>query len=221
MSDEATTTATSEADQNSGEPENTGAADSGSGGGTDSGADQFAQERERFEEQRRTWQAERDRERAAREKAEKELADLKGAGSQEEPLTPTKLADFLDQRDRQRSLAETANSLKSDEAFKHADPAIFERYADFDSPEALRVAAEQSHNRVAEVAKSTSEAAVQAVLKDVSEKYGLDLAPAPSTKDAQAPAGDPTIEQLEAMPFDEFEAVPEEVRERVLRSANL
>lgn len=225
MAEEANPTAgVSEGDPSASGDANPGA--SGDGGATATTPTATAEslataERERQEQARRDLQSERDRERAAREKAERELAALKGSTSKPEadtPLTRAELLATLDARDRAVKLREAASSFRASDDFKFADKAIFDKADQFDSVEALKAAAEQSHAAAKSVIDSTVEAQVQARLEEASKQYGFQLAPAPADNPT-TPTGDPTMAQLAAMSMDEFDQVPQEVIDRVMSNA--
>lgn len=102
--------------------------------------------------------------------------------------------------------------------FPHADAAIYSRLAEFGNPDALRLAIEDSHNRVAS-AIATEVEAVEARLR---EEYGTKIGG--NTPPGNAPiaqAGDPSVEQLRAMTGPELHAFDKAnpgVVERVLSS---
>jgi hypothetical protein len=94
--------------------------------------------------QARDLQAARDRERAEREKLQRELAEMRGnadrSGDQPEYLTAEAFrAELKRQREMDRSVA------KLREEFSEADAGIFEDLDRFDSVEALRATVERSH----------------------------------------------------------------------------
>lgn len=209
------TAAASEGDQTASGEAATGASGDG-GSGTETGADAFAAERERLEAARRDLQSERDRLRS-------ELDSLKSQGSGEGESTqpsstdPRALAREVAAEVRREMAVESEKArLQADSAFADADSAIYER--NFSSPEELRAAVEAS----AQANKAKIDARVEAELKTKLEKaakqYGFQLQTPPDS--GQAPTGDPTLAQLKAMSMDEFDKVPSEVVDRVLRTAN-
>ncbi len=119
---------------------------------------------------------------------------------------------------REREMERAATSLRTE--FPNADPALFDR--SFDSVEAFRVAAEDSHRafeaRLAQlgvVPKSQHEAELERYRKAYGELPGS----TPTDTGSTTATGDPSIQELAAMPLVEFDKVPKEVIDRVMRSA--
>jgi hypothetical protein len=117
------------------------------------------------------------------------------------------------------NLATAAPELRA--KFPHADPAIFDNLHEFGSVDALRVAAEDSHRRVASVIEAEVAAKEADWRKEAEEKYGTG-AGTPSSGATTVQAGDPTTAQIAAMSvaeINELEARAPGTVERVLRSA--
>jgi hypothetical protein len=163
----------------------------------------------------RTFQAELDRTKA-------ELAKVTAAPAPPAPVAGTEPGfdpvafkqELLGQVYGATAIASTSERLKVE--FPHADPALFspEKLAQFGSPEALRIAAEADHNRVAAILAAHVPAAPAP-------------APAPSPLGPvalPAPGVDPTVQQLAAMSPGQlaaFEATNPGVAERVLMQAQI
>jgi hypothetical protein len=117
-------------------------------------------------------------------------------------------------------LTQAAVTLK--EKYPHADPALFGQLDEFGSVDALRVAVEDSHNRVA-TAITASGADIEAKVRaEYEEKFGK-LAGTPSTGASAQQAGDPTVAQLNAMSVQEMNEIEKKdpgVIDRVLRSVS-
>lgn len=104
------------------------------------------------------------------------------------------------------SLTQTAASAKSE--FPNADPALFEpeRIAQFSSPEAYRLAVEDSHRRVAAILDAGWQEREAKLREELAGKIGD--AGANAGGSASIPAGgDPTPAQLAAMSMREIEAL--------------
>lgn len=119
-------------------------------------------------------------------------------------------------------MVQAVTSLKAE--FPHADPALFspDRVAQFQSPEALRFAAEDSHRRVAGILDA-ERAAIEAKLREELAASGTGAAGAGPAGTPPIPGGDPTPEQLLAMDMDEWdrlEAANPGVIERVLQGSS-
>ncbi len=115
----------------------------------------------------------------------------------------------------ERQIAAEVSRLKADENVKHADPRLYDRVDEFDSVEAFRVAVEESHR----TRKSTYDAAYQAGIEAAKAQYGIKDTAGPADPGSNPVTGDPTVEQLAAMTPEAFAAVPQEVVDRVMRSA--
>lgn len=211
----------------------TGAADAGSAGGTqgDQGAATVpAADLSRAQETARSLQSERDREKARADKLDAELAALRGTSGGSEGgsggAAPVDLEDFrrslLADVHGVTALSQAAIRLQTE--FPYADAALFApgKLAEFHSPEALFLAAKDSHDRAsglieAEVAKR--EAALRA---DFEKKYGPGAAgEGNGTAGTAGGTGDPTKEQLARMSMrelDELETRAPGTAARVLRS---
>jgi len=137
----------------------------------------------------------------------------------EKPVDPEQIvAQALSRFRATEDLRSAAKDLRGE--FEYADESLFDKAEDFESPEALRAAAEASHGRVASLVTEAVEKATADLHAEMKTKYGIDLAPStPQGEEGKTPAGDPTIEQLQSMPFSEMAALDPEVVDRVLRSA--
>jgi len=182
----------------------------GSGGGSQT-ADAFAEERARLEQRARDFQS-------AKDKAETELAALKAASTpaatEAQPLTAEGVLSLLERRD-----AIAAVKASATEQFPNADPSILARASEYESAEALTAALQASDASIKAQVDARLQTEADALVARYREKFG-DLDPTPPNSDPEAAGGDPTIEQLAAMSSAEFDAVPEEVIERVMRSAS-
>jgi len=110
-----------------------------------------------------------------------------------------------------RAAMRTENALLRAEAplreeFPEADKTIFSRIEDFDSVEALRAAVETSHLKAKSEKDKMREEVTAEVLKDVGDKYGLELTPA-DPPSGETGSGDPTVEQLNAMSQVQLDAL--------------
>lgn len=208
-----------------GEGDSSGSGESGagaSGGGGESGsqpaadgASAFAAERERLEATARQLQSERDR-------ANAELARLRNAGTETgggttPPGLTAEAVLALMRREREFTKAET--DLRGE--LTYADPSIFDRALDFDSVEALRKAATDSHNSIKAIAEKAVKDREAELLKPYVDRYGqLEQTP-PDTSGAAA-TGDPTWEQLRKLSAQELDALDKDkpgLIDRVRRSA--
>lgn len=226
MSDTATTPPAS--GEASGTPD---AGASGSSQGSDqgtSGADAFAQERESLQSRVRDEQGRADR-------LQNELAQLRAsqspppvnAGSEGDttttpPLTEAGIAAVFA---RMQGLSTLASTLRTDETVKYADPSLFDRYAEFDSPEAFRAAVEQSHRSFEGRLTSLNvvpQSEVEARLKAYVDRYG-ELNTTPPDASGGTPTGDPSLEEIARMTQPELTALEERnpgVIDRVMFGAN-
>lgn len=117
----------------------------------------------------------------------------------------------------------SATSLRTE--FPHADPDLFSpaRLAQFDSPEALRMAAETSHKRVADTLEAGFKDKEATLLADFAKKYGVDLGAGPQGGTEGGGGGDPTPAQLAQMSvaqLDDLEKANPGVVKRVLAGAS-
>jgi hypothetical protein len=158
-----------------------------------------------FEAHRRQTQSVIDRLQARLDAVEKPKEDSgKTTETSATPVDPGRLvADAVSQVYRAGEMREAAAALKTE--FKYADPAIFstDRLSQFQSPEALRFAVQDSHARVAAILDAERAAADEATRTEQATTQGGASGPAGST---QATQGDPTIAQLNAMTFGELDA---------------
>lgn len=104
-------------------------------------------------------------------------------------------------------LSRAAESLRSE--FPLADASLFEdRLVDFASPEALRIAAEDSHKAVASLVDAGMKAKEADLLKTFAEQYGVDLQGEGGPQgQGQSVDGDPTPEQFNRLSFAEQDAL--------------
>lgn len=192
--------------------------DGGTNGGTQTHEGFVPQaDLEREQARARSFQSDLDR-------AKAELVTLKAAPTTEPVTTPKGEEGFDPVAFRRSLLADTASVLAMTQAvgdlktaYPHADPSIYERLADFGNPDALRLAVEDSHNRVASAIDEGRTALETGLRQEFESKYGAGTPAGAST----VPAGDPTIAQLNAMSLNElreFEKAHPGVAERVLRS---
>lgn len=171
------------------------------------------------EEARRRYQSELDRAKAEAER-------LKAAQSAASGEKDGGASGFDPDAFRQSLLRDVSSVLTLNQTvaqvraeFPHADPALFspDRLSQFGSSDALRLAAEDSHRRVTAILDA-ERAAMEAKLRE-------ELAAAsggssgPSGGSSPPVTGDPTPEQLAAMPFSEYVKLPEEVIDRVMAKA--
>lgn len=199
----------------------------GSGGAQAVAGGNSSAEGVQADERYKVEQARADREATRARDLEAKLAALQSAGSgsssesKAESFDPDALFDRWEAKMAHRDqMNSTAEALKGEFGFADAD--IFQSARDFDSPEALRAAVENSHKRVQTHVEAAREDERNRILAEVEAKHGIRLAPAPASSDAQAPAGDPTLEQLGAMSqaeLDAEEAKNPGVIDRVLRTA--
>lgn len=197
MSETTTQTTASGETETGGQPGGSG--DSGSGGTTTPPADQFAQREAHLETQRREQQARADR-------AEAELARLRAAQT---PAAPAPTGDFLtkdafrEELRRQRELDSAVGALR--EKFPFAGD-VFDRVDSFDNVEALSVAAENAHQRVAGLLDPAVQAAVNAAIKPYVDRYGALQQPPAGTKPGEG-EGLPTAEEIARMSLAELDAL--------------
>jgi hypothetical protein len=96
------------------------------------------------ETQRRRWQSDLDRERAARQRAEAEVAQLKGTPVvSEKALTAAEVASIVRTSVRREQLVRDVVAAAPTQ-FPHADPALLADPYRFESPEELQLALKQS-----------------------------------------------------------------------------
>lgn len=176
------------------------------------------------EERRRALQSERDRLASELEALRANAAGSDGgsgeSGSSEfdpESFRRSLMHDVLGAT----ALQAAAVSLRTE--FPHADPALFapERLADFRSPEALRLAASDSHARVASALAVEKQAIEERLRAEMEAKYGSGTG-SQNGGGTEGGTGDPTPAQLSAMSLDELDELEKAnpgVIDRVLRSA--
>lgn len=103
--------------------------------------------------------------------------------------------------------------------FPKADPAIYDRLADFGSVDALRVAIEDSHRRVSDILASDLKAQEDKLRAEFASKIGAGGGAAGGV----VPDGEPTLEQLNAMSTSELHALEQKTpgitRRILLRSS--
>lgn len=199
-----------------------------SDGGTQGTADSSAA-LAKAEEQRRSFQSRAEKAEADSraltqrlDALEKRLSGNGGSdddGGASKPVDTDALANELHARfKREAALERAAEALKGD--LSYADPAIFERASEFDSPDALREAAEASHARVNSLIEAAVAEQREAILERVAKEYGVRLAP--STNDGATNTGEMTLERFRSLSFSDqgkFEREnPDKVAE-LLRSA--
>jgi hypothetical protein len=116
-------------------------------------------------------------------------------------------------------VAQAAAALRA--KFPHADSVLFNDLASYGSEDALRVAVEDSHNRVASIIEAQVAEKVSAARAEMEQKYGGGSAGTPSGGSTD-PSGDPSAEAVLAMDMDELNALEARspgVFDRILRSA--
>lgn len=155
------------------------------------------------------------RSRQAAEDLRQELARAKAAAPTAKPGTEDTTSGFDPDAFRQAllrdvsgviSLTQTAASAKAE--FPNADPALFEpsRIAQFSSPEAYRLAVEDSHRRVAAILDAGWQEREAKLREELAGRIGDAGANAGGTGTVPA-GGDPTPQQLAAMDMREIEAL--------------
>jgi len=127
-------------------------------------------------------------------------------------------------RDVSGVLSLTQASAAARTEFPNADPALFEpeRISQFSSPEAYRLAVEDSHTRVAAILDAGWAAREEKLRAELATKFGDAGASAGGT--APLTSGDPTIAQVLAMSIDEMnelEARSPGTLNRVKRTAGM
>jgi len=227
MSEDTSTTATSEGTSSDAGASAGGSADGGAGG--TEAAEQLAAERDALQAEARRHQAERDRVAAERDRLKRELAAAKGTSSDETPaaasgLTAEQIAEQVRmemRREATRTREIAAAEATAREQYPNANPEIFARVDEFDSAEALVEAVRSSH----EATTSLIQDRLQAAEKELRERYEKVHGPLPEpaqTSEQTAPAGTPSIEELSAMNQAQLDALEKRepgVIDRVLRSA--
>lgn len=222
MSGVTDTTPTPEAsvvEQDSSSPETP----AGSEGGTQTadGVDAFAVERERLQSQIRTLQSDRDKAVVRAERAEAASAPAPSGGSAAQELGATlTAAEVAEIVQRSTQLTQAAERMRGSEEFKHADPAIFDRAHEFDSPEAFRVAVADNHAERAAIFQAGFQAGQGAM---ESGSGSPTPAPGPAAAGSTAPSpGLPSKQELAAFSQAEYERFVEKhgagVVEDILRS---
>lgn len=176
------------------------------------------------EEARRRYQGEKDRLEAelARMKAESATPAAPAASAgQPKGFDPEAYrAALLRDVSATLSLTTAAQQLRAE--FPHADPALFtpDGLTQFSTPDALRFAVQDSHARVAAILEAERSKIREELVAEVAQRYGSGGGAAGATGGPAGIPGDPTPQQLAAMPLDEFNAVDPEVVARVLRGAS-
>lgn len=158
------------------------------------------------EARRRDFQSQNDRLKA-------ELAAAKNAA----PAAPAFDADALAQQFEarmMRSLALREERAKLSQEFSLARPEVFEQ--SFDSPEAMRAAAEASHRQEEQYRSKIRDEETTKIVASLKER-GFDV-PAPQTPPAQGTDGAKqlTAQEINALPFSEFAKLDPAVVDRVL-----
>lgn len=177
---------------------------------------------DRLEAQRREFQANLDRTTQENDRLVRELAErpatspdpVVGAAAGFDPAAFRR--ELLQDFHSVTALKDAAVAARSD--YPHADPALFDRLAEFSSPEAFRLACEVSHTRVADVIATQVADREKTVREEMAKQHGLTLVPPAG---AEGVPGDPTQAQLAAMPIHEWDALELKspgVIDRVLRS---
>lgn len=216
MSEDTSTTATSEGDPAASGEATPGSTNDGGAGGT-----QASVGIEDLEALKRDFQSTQDKTVARLEKMlEDRLAPAPKDDTNDEPqaLTPAEVdrrvaaAVFNAQQ-----ISASVGDLKTE--FPLADASIYSDLTQFESAESLRAAVEGSHARTAALIAPAIEAKEKEIRQKYAERYG-DLGPEEPAD--TTPSGDPTIAQLNAMnqaQLDQLERDNPGVIDRVLRSA--
>jgi hypothetical protein len=224
MDDDNTQTG-SESDANRGDGSSDGSAGDGSARGTQAPEGFVPQsELSAVEERRRAFQAENDRlksELAAARAASSSDGQGDGAGSSGEFDPEAFRRSLLTDVMGATAIQTAAAQLRTE--FPEADPALFtpERLASFGSPDALRLAASDSHSRVASAVERAVAAKQEEWRAEAEAKYGSG-AGSQNGGGTEGGTGDPTPAQLAEMSMDEMDALEKAnpgVLDRVLRSA--
>lgn len=202
MPEDTSTSGASADDQGAG----TGASGTGAGSssGTQADAVKIAAEKEALEAQRRQLQSERDQLRAEIDRLKSERKPEPVTATTTDPLTEDRIVGLLR---REREISAAIPTLQTE--FPHADPSIFS--ASYDSVEALRAAAENSHSSfksrldaLGVVPKTEAEKQLAAYR----ERYGeLEATTPPDNGGQGGPTGLPTVQQIAAMSFAERDAL--------------
>jgi hypothetical protein len=122
---------------------------------------------------RRKWQSDLDRERAARERAEAEIARLKGqtVAEPEKGLSAADVASIVRETVRREGQVRDI-VVRAAKDYPNADPALLADPSSFETPEAFDLALKQSHQ-----ARSQWEASErERIAADVRAEYGIKLA---------------------------------------------
>jgi hypothetical protein len=212
------TTSTSESDQTQAGAGETGAGADGGAGGTRTvadGGDAFAAERERLNTTIRQLQSDRDRATARLREFEQPTGGDKGDSPENAEILALKAgqAELLTML-RQAQIGPVAEELRSaNPVVAELRPDLFDaaQYADTD---ALKAAVDAEAQRLNPLASAMEERIRAEVLAEVSEKYGLRVAP--KTPAGEEKQGDPDAVSLAGMSLKDLD--PEQAL-RVLRSA--
>jgi hypothetical protein len=216
LSEEAPTPGASETDP--GGTAAPGTAVDGGAGGTPSTADgaAFAAERERLETTIRTLQGAKDKARAELAAATKPKEDVSTAAA---PAAAT-AEELMELFERRQSMREAATALKSEYPLARAD--LFEKAMSYDSPEAFKVAVEDSHNAVNSLVATQLAAKETELRAAYAAKYG-ELPDAPPAADGGTGDGMPTAKEAAGWSFAEIDAFiakhGEEAWARIVRSS--
>lgn len=221
------TTSTSEGDSTAAGAADSGASADGGTGGTQAavGGDAIAQ-REAAQAEVRSLQSARDKLRA-------EIATLEAQrGSTGSTSTPDNAPQSdpevsalrasvgnLEKMLRRQAVEPEAERLKADDKFASVAslrPDLFDSLDSYESPAALRAAVEAEAERLNPLVSALVEKEREAILAEVSSKYGIRIAPAAPAEGGETPAGDPDITSLAGMSLKDFDP---EVARRALRSS--
>lgn len=204
----------------SGEPGSDPAASDPAGGGVPAGYVPQSQ-LDQIESQRRSLQGERDRIAA-------ELSTLKAAAAKPQPTDPPASGQAFGAADvsalvraelaRDRAVSDARAKVSQD--FTLADPSVLTR--NYETAEELFTAAKQSHDSNKALREQIAGETRTALLAEIKQRHGLDLAPPPQTTGGEGEGGgksDPTVQDLARMPFSDFLQVDPEVAMKAARSA--
>ena len=167
---------------------------------------------DQLESRRRSLQSELDKERAR-------IADLESRAKQSAPPAPQTvdieaIGATVEARIARYHAMEDAKR-EAREKFPHAPAEVFKQ--SHSTPEELFAAAGDAHKRV-EAERATMRADLEKELTaSFAAKYGIEITP----QTTETPAGDDngglTLERLASMSQHEYEAVPAEIRDRLMK----
>lgn len=227
MSEDTSTTTTSE--PGSGDPGGSGTGEGADGGaGGTAAAEKFAAEREQLQREARERQSAQHKAEAEAARLKAELDKLKGASGDETPtpaagLTAEQIQEQVRQamrREEARTRELTAAVATAKEQYPNAEASVLDS-SRYETAEEFLAAAQASHDRFTSHVDELAAKKEEELRARYAEKFGE--LPAPVETPADTPTGDPTVEQLSSMSvsqLEELEARTPGVIDRVLRSAD-